>query len=645
MSAISWNSGGVEHSEVFSIGVDNEVWADKDGAGLVNLSGYLTQISAGLDDNGNPELYGIGGNNAVWVNHLNGGGWSSLGGNVNAISASNLNTVFAISGNSVYDNFGSGWNSLGEPAPVVAGGQISAGLTSYNTPEVYLLGSNDFVYAERLDSTGWSPLGGGYTSISATSDNTVFALGTNNAVYVDYGSGFWYEGGYLLQITAGLDTNGFPEVYGIGSNNAAFVNNDGGGWVGMGGYVSDLAASTNNTLFVRGEIVSQIFSDTGSGYNYLGDMPIVEPGSGTSYAPADDSIKLYSNGSTGSPSYLDVAQGATDDCWLLASLAEVAARDPQDITSMFTSEPFTVAPNGALVWNYQVRFFKPDGSAFSVEVDSQIPAGAVGDSVTNDLGTSSLWVALAEKAYVEANALGFVGSTDPDNGTYASLDNGHASDALHAITGKASNWDGNPADAAAAWNAGDLVVLSTTDSKTSPPPSSYIVGDHVYAMVGLNASSSQPFLVFNPWGMDSSGWAPGHSGTVYGRFTATQAFITQNFIGIYTGSGSGNVADTTGTVDGPTALTTSGGAGGGGGAGKVRISDATSGVSVVDTELLTSQDSSNARPATAIDAEPSEALHLESPDLATINQTHTQKPMIVVGAVHPGFLSTKFTVE
>ena len=31
------------------------------------------------------------------------------------------------------------------------------------------------------------------------------------------------------------------------------------------------------------------------------------------------------------PSYLDVEQGGVGDCWLMASLAEVAARDPADV--------------------------------------------------------------------------------------------------------------------------------------------------------------------------------------------------------------------------------------------------------------------------------------------------------------------------
>src|SRR5262249_26278426 len=56
------------------------------------------------------------------------------------------------------------------------------------------------------------------------------------------------------------------------------------------------------------------------------------------------------------PSYLDVQQGTSGDCWLLASLAEVAARSPSDITSMFTYNG-TATENGVTVGIYTVRFY------------------------------------------------------------------------------------------------------------------------------------------------------------------------------------------------------------------------------------------------------------------------------------------------
>ena len=67
--------------------------------------------------------------------------------------------------------------------------------------------------------------------------------------------------------------------------------------------------------------------------------------------------------------------------------------------------------------------------------------------------------------------------------------------------------------------------------------------------------ASQPFKVFNPWGTDSSGWAPGYSGTNYGLFTANAAFISQNFAGYGVGAEAALGEDHTGPaiiVSGPT---------------------------------------------------------------------------------------------
>jgi hypothetical protein len=85
---------------------------------------------------------------------------------------------------------------------------------------------------------------------------------------------------------------------------------------------------------------------------------------------------------------------------------------------------------------------------------------------------------------------------------------------------------------AQAWNSGKLIVLDT-----STPTNSCIVSNHAYAMVGYNPSSNQPFAIYNPWGTDSNGWAPGHSGSVYGLFNANLSFLSQNFCGGVTVTG------------------------------------------------------------------------------------------------------------
>jgi hypothetical protein len=241
------------------------------------------------------------------------------------------------------------------------------------------------------------------------------------------------------------------------------------------------------------------------------------PTAGAAYSPG--SGPLFG---PGGPSYLDVQQGAEGDCWLMAGLAEVAARAPWDITSMFTYDGTTVE-NGSVVGVYTVRFYNNSGVATYVTVDTELPAG--GGLYDHPPADGALWAALAEKAYAEANGDGFVTSHHVGTDSYDALGGGDPVWALQAITGKpASDFNINPSDVVNAWNAGQLVVLCT-----STPVSSYIVGNHCYAMVNYNSSASLPFEIYNPWGTDVNGWAPGHSGTIYGLFWENAPFVSQNF--------------------------------------------------------------------------------------------------------------------
>jgi hypothetical protein len=231
------------------------------------------------------------------------------------------------------------------------------------------------------------------------------------------------------------------------------------------------------------------------------------------------------------PSYLDVHQGDIGDCWLLASLAEVADRYPSDIRNMFTYEG-TAVENGTTVGLYQVRFFDDNGVARYVTVDTELPAG--GGTYEHPNGV--LWVALAEKAYAQANGAGYVTTSHPRSDSYGALDLGRPIWALHAITGRSTSvFSVDPTDIAAAWDAGDLIVITSDATPSSPS----LVGSHVYAVVGYNPSSSYPFEVYNPWGTDSSGWAPGdyQGNPVYGLFYAGGGFLSQNFAAESFGSG------------------------------------------------------------------------------------------------------------
>ncbi len=239
-----------------------------------------------------------------------------------------------------------------------------------------------------------------------------------------------------------------------------------------------------------------------------------DPGQGNTYTPVSGSL-WGPNG----PSYLDVRQGAEGDCWLMASLAEVAARDPSAIESMFTYLGNTT-DNGSVVSLYNVRLYDSAGVAHYITVDTELPdGGSYYDNATNGI----LWAALVEKAYAMANGEGIVTSSERGVDSYAALNEGQPVWALQAITGwSASDFSLNPSDVATAWNAGKLIVLGT-----SSPASSLIVGGHAYAMVGYNPSSSTPFELYNPWGFEN---ATDYDGQYLVLLVTNAAGLSQNFV-------------------------------------------------------------------------------------------------------------------
>jgi hypothetical protein len=346
------------------------------------------------------------------------------------------------------------------------------------------------------------------TAVSATQINLSWGrvAGANGYLVDEVINGAWRQIGNVGSGSTGFSVTGLSPnttyTFDVGAYNAAGTN-----------WASPQSATT------RGNTVT-------------GD----HPAAGQAYSPVSGSL-FGANG----PSYLDVRQGGVGDCWLLASLAEVAARNPADIRNMFTYQG-TAVENGATVSLYSVRFFDNSGTAHYVTVDTELPAGGGEyDHPVNGV----LWVALAEKAYAEANGMRFVTTQHVGTDSYSALDGGDAAWALRAITGKsASDISINPSNIAAAWNAGKLIVLCTNH-----PASSYIVGNHCYALVAYNGSSSRPFEIYNPWGTDSSGWVPGLTNKTYGLFWANGTALSQNFAFAGVGVGAEEGTGLTGGTD------------------------------------------------------------------------------------------------
>jgi hypothetical protein len=264
----------------------------------------------------------------------------------------------------------------------------------------------------------------------------------------------------------------------------------------------------------------------------LGAVATAQPTAAAAFSPVQGT--LY--GTSGAPSYLDIRQGTKlGDCWYLASLAAAAAHAPSDITSLFTYVGSTVE-NGANVGLYVVRYFTSSGAAQFVTVDTELPTGNLYDQPQN----SVLWVALAEKAYAEANGAGYVTSSHVGTDSYDALNSGWGEWALQAITGKSAGPHSsvNPSNIASAWNQGKLIVIGT-----NTPKDSTIVPDHAYAVVGYDASRSMPFEIYNPWGTTTTNLvknmapAPFNGHQVYGLFWTDAGFLSQNFSDQSVGAG------------------------------------------------------------------------------------------------------------
>jgi hypothetical protein len=271
------------------------------------------------------------------------------------------------------------------------------------------------------------------------------------------------------------------------------------------------------------------------------------------------------------PSMNDVNQGQLGDCFLLASLAEVADQNAGDISSMFTS-------NGNNT--YGVRFYV-DGKAEYVTVNNSL---ADGGSVFNS--GSDIWASLAEKAYTQLQAGGNItGGFTSDGNSYSTIGNGGAVEcALEEITGASqitdfvasgSSWYDITYNSSLSFTGlsssttssvlstleydlakGDDLVLSSYTNATQSGKTT-LVADHAMSIYGYDASTGE-LEIRNPWGTE-----PGQSWDTTFEVSLTTLLadgdtITADNIG---------TKSTTLTAAPAVAVGSGGGGGGGGGAG------------------------------------------------------------------------------
>jgi hypothetical protein len=240
----------------------------------------------------------------------------------------------------------------------------------------------------------------------------------------------------------------------------------------------------------------------------------------------------------GGPSPLDVRQGGVGDCWLISSLAEVAARDPQDITSMITQ----LSPT-----TYSVRLYNPAGVAQSFVVDNTLPTPVTGGAPIYDQPIGALWPALVEKAYVEAASMGWVVNSitqaaKPCSDTYLDVNGGDPGWALNAVTGLAYNEVTTASDPN--WSAADIATTLSTPGSLVVMGTMFGMGedngyvlDHAYAALGWTPGNyGGKFTLMNPWNVSqglNSMYLWGGKYEVYGsEFTSTPSYVNSEFYSI-----------------------------------------------------------------------------------------------------------------
>jgi len=242
--------------------------------------------------------------------------------------------------------------------------------------------------------------------------------------------------------------------------------------------------------------------------------------SGKTYSYSYSTPSNVSVFSSSGPAASDINQGMLGDCYLLASLAEVATQDKSAIQSMFQNNN-----NGS----YGIRFYV-NGQQEWVTVDSSLLAGG---KLLNS-GGSYDWASLVEKAYAQLqtgqNVTGntAAGSTN----SYTSMGNGgYVEKALLEITGCSqitdycglgSSWSsytlnnqmyytgyssGNTSTTVqnsliSALKAGDDVVLVSYTNAYDSAHRQTLVASHAMSITGYDTATGL-FQIRNPWGTEA----------------------------------------------------------------------------------------------------------------------------------------------
>ena len=187
----------------------------------------------------------------------------------------------------------------------------------------------------------------------------------------------------------------------------------------------------------------------------------------------------------------DIDQQGLGDCYLLASLAEIAQQNPELIRDIIRPNE-----NGT----FTVTFYD-DGDPVEIVVGPHIPAtdgstefagpGDVPDGETNP----ELWVMLIEKAYAQYH------------GSYGEIEGGFTNEALEHLTGSSSDRS-DPDDVSIeslrdALDGGSAVTVETLSSDDGEKKQLYedseLYASHAYYVTDVDTEAGT-VTIRNPWG-------------------------------------------------------------------------------------------------------------------------------------------------
>jgi hypothetical protein len=225
---------------------------------------------------------------------------------------------------------------------------------------------------------------------------------------------------------------------------------------------------------------------------FLGkDRPIAS--SDATYKPVNGN--LFVDGA----SYIDIHQGMAGDCYFLATIQALAAKNNTTIQQMFKD-------NGDSTWTVTFYMQRPNFSFVKefVTVDNYLPVDANGYSYYASFGgeytsvDNELWVSLAEKGYAQWSATGHAGTDNQITiNSYKNIDHGGWSHYVFmTVTGKNTNQSfiiNEPLIQKALSENKAIVIYKYVYTNRT--------GAHAYFLKSYSADTGE-YTLINPWGHD-----------------------------------------------------------------------------------------------------------------------------------------------